>query len=229
MFKSVAVDRKVPLSRRKREVVSELDASSWLRTVERGNEPFFSVAPANVAGHLLSLAQVGYTPIIAATAFLGTMFTEGAVWAIIRARAGVPFGDVIDIIHPTAGAFFTVFLSSLLVGALVGLVGIPADLYNKKSWASLKELQLNGLRGWLESTHEVTLPDQHADLDVLAAHTLAGNREDEWDAMFEDTNGRSWELKPADMKADTTTWSAVESVAIPSAVKGFFRFATKYL
>jgi hypothetical protein len=141
----------------------------------------------------------------------------------------VPFGDVIDIIHPTGFSFFAVFLSSLLVGALIGLVGVPADLYNKKAWASLKQLQLAGLRGWFKGAHEVDLPEQNADMDILAAHTLVGDPEDEWDAMFEDSKGRSWELRPADKQAENTTWSAYESAALPSAVKGFFRFATKYL
>jgi hypothetical protein len=88
MLKSVAVDRKVPLSRRKREVVSELDASAWLRTVSRGDEPFFPVVQKNTADMLSLAAKVGYAPLIAAFAFFGTMVTEGVVWQLFVHELG---------------------------------------------------------------------------------------------------------------------------------------------
>lgn len=210
MFEPVSIDLEVPLSRKKKQLISGKDAAVWLESMRNNGEPFASVISKKKAERVLGSVKFAYTLVLMGFIFYVTVPAAVIVWSIAFAALRQPFtGAAIQMSYVLPTAF---------AASLIGLIGISADLRNKQSLAQLKELQLEGLRSWFATTHSVSLPQSSPELDAVVTHLLAGDRSQGWKAVIADSDGQHWQLQPTLSKKQRTTWSA-HKVEAPSSIE----------
>lgn len=193
-------------AQRKRQLISQESADSWLSEVSTGKDLFRSVISSAVATKILKPKRETVADAIVIPWSLALGGTMAAILAGILTPGN--FEDVLDHLNlfGQAGLFLG---PATIVGGVGGLFGNRVG--NKKSIkrAIVQAFQEKGLRNWLKARYGIDIHDET--LSGVAAYLLEGK-----ESSFVDKSGRGWLIRPSGSGEAASKWLVEEQKIVQS-------------